>query len=67
MYISNDDTQNYPFCSLKLVVETFEHLTYLATNQNSLKSPKLISTNALLQCILYNIMFFVQKCVFTEV
>ena len=23
MYISNDDTQNYPFCWLKLVVETF--------------------------------------------
>ena len=28
MYIPNDDTQNYPFCRLKLVVETFEHLTY---------------------------------------
>ena len=24
MYIPNDDTQNYPFCTLKLVVETYE-------------------------------------------
>ena len=22
----NDDTQNYPFCKLQLVVATFEHL-----------------------------------------
>ena len=27
MYISNDDTQNYAFYRLKLVVETFEHPT----------------------------------------
>ena len=27
MYIPNDDTQNYPFCKLQLVVETFGHLT----------------------------------------
>ena len=26
MYIPNDDTQNYPFSGLKLMVETFEHL-----------------------------------------
>ena len=24
IYIPNDNTQNYPFCTLKLVVETFE-------------------------------------------
>ena len=24
MYIHNDNTQNYPFCRLKFVVETFE-------------------------------------------
>ena len=24
MYIPNNDTQNYPFCILKLVVETFD-------------------------------------------
>ena len=27
MYILYDDNQNYPFCRLKLVVETFEHST----------------------------------------
>ena len=27
MYIPNDDTQIYPFCGLKLEVETFEHST----------------------------------------
>ena len=27
MFIPNNDTQNYPFCSAKLVVETFEHST----------------------------------------
>ena len=27
MYISNDDTQNYPFFRLQLVVETFGHST----------------------------------------
>ena len=37
-YIPNDATQNYPFCRLELVVETFEK----PTNQNSLKSPKFL-------------------------
>ena len=27
MYIPSDDTQNYPFCRLQLVVETFGNLT----------------------------------------
>ena len=27
MYISNDDTQNYPFSRLQLVVEMFGHST----------------------------------------
>ena len=26
-YIPNDDTQNYPFCRLQLVVESFGHST----------------------------------------
>ena len=26
-YVPSDDTQNYPFCRFKLVVETFKHLT----------------------------------------
>ena len=39
MYITNDDTQNYPFCRLKLVVEMLKHSK---TNQNSLKCRKLL-------------------------
>ena len=41
MYIFNDDTQNYPFCILQLVVETFglNEQTY----QNLKKFPKLLS------------------------
>ena len=31
MYIPNDDTQNFAFCRLKLVVEMFEHSS-LQTN-----------------------------------
>ena len=27
MYIPNDEPQNYAFCRLQLVVETFEHST----------------------------------------
>ena len=36
VYITNDDTQYYPFCTLQLVVETFEQ----STKQ---KSQKLVS------------------------
>ena len=36
LYISNDDTQNFPFYGLKLVVKTFGHTTSL--NQKSPKS-----------------------------
>ena len=32
----NDDTQNYPFCRIKLMVETFRHSTKL-TNQTQFK------------------------------
>ena len=39
MHIPNDDTQNYPFCNLHLVVETFE-----TTNQNSIKVSKFVET-----------------------
>ena len=44
-YILNDDTLNYPFSRLKLVVETFEYSTqlYEPTIQNSLNSQKLLS------------------------
>ena len=27
MYIPNDNTQNYPFCGLQIVAETFGHST----------------------------------------
>ena len=43
MYISNDDTQYYPFCRLQLVVELkclFIQLNE-TTNLKSIKSPKL--------------------------
>ena len=38
MYISNDDTQNYPFSRLQLVVETFGQL-HEQNDQNSIKVP----------------------------
>ena len=41
MYIPNDDTQNYPFCKLQLVVETF--WPNKPTNQNPLKDPKIVN------------------------
>ena len=37
MYIHNDDTQNYPFCRLELVVSTNEQ-----TNHNLIKVPKVV-------------------------
>ena len=40
MYISNNETQNYPFCRLKLVVVPFEHSINKPTNQYSVKVPK---------------------------
>ena len=40
MYIPNEDTQNYPFYELKLMVKTFEHSTE-PTNQNSQNAPKM--------------------------
>ena len=36
----NNNTQNYPFCRLQLVVETFEHLTKLTNQPQFNKSPK---------------------------
>ena len=42
MYTPNDDTQNYPFCRLKLVVETLNTQHNKPTNQNSLKVPKVV-------------------------
>ena len=44
MYIPKDDTQNYPFWILQLVVETLGHSSNEPTNQNSLKVPKVVSS-----------------------
>ena len=41
MYIPNDDTQNYQFCKLQLMVEKFGNSNELA-NKNSIKLPKVI-------------------------
>ena len=40
MYIPNDNTQNYTFCRLQKVVETFGYSSFKPTNQNSVKVPK---------------------------
>ena len=45
MNIPNDDTQNFPFCKLQLVVETFGYSTYEPTNQNLIKIPKVERMN----------------------
>ena len=42
MYIHNDDTQNYPFFRLQLVVETSVTELNKTTNQNSIKDPKVV-------------------------
>ena len=39
MYIPDDYTQNYPSCRLKLLVETFGHLTWWTNQSKSIKSP----------------------------
>ena len=43
MYIPNDETQNYPFCILKLVVETFEHSNKWIYKLKFNKNKKLLS------------------------
>ena len=42
MYIPNDVTQNYPFCRLRLVVETFEHSTKWINQLKFNKVPKIV-------------------------
>ena len=44
MYISNDDTQNYPLCRLQLVVERLETQLNEPTNQISIKVAKVIKS-----------------------
>ncbi len=40
MYNPNDDTQNYPFLGLQLVVDSLDTQINKPTNQNSIKVPK---------------------------
>ena len=40
-----DDTQNYPFCRLQLVIETFGHSTELTNYSKFNKSPQSCSAN----------------------
>ena len=43
IYIPNVDTQYYPFCRLKLEVETFVHSTSnKPINSNPIKVPKVV-------------------------
>ena len=42
MYIPNDNKQNYPFCRIKLVVETFGDSTKWAHQSKCNKSPQRI-------------------------
>ena len=41
LYIPNDDRQNYPFCRLKLFVETFEHSTWWSNQLYFTEIPKI--------------------------
>ena len=43
IYIPNDDTQNYSFCILQLVIKRLDTQFNESTNQNSLKVSKYIS------------------------
>ena len=42
MHIPIDDTQNYQFCRLQLVVETLDTQLNEPTNQNQVNIPKII-------------------------
>ena len=42
MYIPNDDTQNYPFCKLKLVVKICEHSTEWINQSKLHEVPKVV-------------------------
>ena len=42
MYIPNDDSQNYHFCRLQLVVETFGHSIYQRNQLNLILVPKVV-------------------------
>ena len=41
-YIPNNDTQNYHFCTLQLVIVTFEHSTKKNNQSNSINVSKIV-------------------------
>ena len=47
MYIQNDDSQNYTFCRLQLVVDRLETQLNESTNQSSIKVPKIVKTTTI--------------------
>ena len=52
MYILYDDAQNFPFCGLQLVVETFGYSTWWINQSNFTKVPKVIKpTNKKRYCM----------------
>ena len=44
MYIPNDDTQNYPFCRLKLVFKRFKNSTKRNIQSKFTLAPKVVLT-----------------------
>ena len=46
-YISNNDTQSYPICRLKLVVETFEQLNLMNRNPQRKTKRKPLGTSVI--------------------
>ena len=65
MYIPNDDTQNYPFCSVKLGVETFEHSNYKTLGTSVINSP--VSLVSLIKVAEYHIkMYFRMNVAFFD-
>ena len=42
MYISNDDRQNYSFCTIQLVVDMFRQLNESLNQSKSIKVPKVV-------------------------
>ena len=45
MFIFNEDTQNYPFCILKLVVKTLDTHLKKPTNYNLIKNAQICWDN----------------------
>ena len=62
MYIPNDDTQKYPFCTFKLVVEACKHETLLI---NQSKVPKFVKPRNM-KTLLKKLLGLVQKTAYSN-